>query len=142
MIKHFVPKISKIFEVGLNLVGKNMHLSRKKFLFALIFSVIMQRSVNFNELALCLNDEADADSNLRRIQRFFAAYELNYIQVAIILMSFIPKRKLILCIDRTNWKFGEVDINFLTLTVAYKGVGIPILWEMLDNEVIVSKKNE
>jgi hypothetical protein len=47
-------------------------------------------------------------------------------------MSFIPKRKLILCIDRTNWKFGEVDINFLTLTVAYKGVGIPILWEMLD----------
>jgi hypothetical protein len=77
MIKHFVPKVSKNFEVGLTLIGKNMHLSRKKFLFALIFSVIMQRSVNFNELALCLNNDADTDSNLRRIQRFFAKHELN-----------------------------------------------------------------
>ena len=132
MIKHFVPKLSKIIELGFIQIGKKIHLARKKFFFAVICSIIESRSVDFTELALCLNEDVQVSSNMRRIQRFFAEYELDYLQIAIILMSFIPKHRLTLCIDRTNWKFGQVNINILTLTVYYKGVGVPILWEMLD----------
>ena len=47
-------------------------------------------------------------------------------------MSFIPEKKYRLCIDRTNWKFGAKSIDIFALTIYYKGVGIPILFEMLE----------
>ena len=34
--------------------------------------------------------------------------------------------------DRTNWKWGKSDIDILTLAIAYKGIAIPIYWELLD----------
>ena len=37
-----------------------------------------------------------------------------------------------LAMDRTNWKFGEININILTLAIVYKGVAFPILISMLD----------
>lgn len=92
----------------------------------------ISRSVCFTEIALYLNDDAEEDSNLRRIQSFFSDYELNYVQIAIILISFIPSKKYRLCIDRTNWQFGNTDINIFALTIYYKDVGIPILFEMLE----------
>jgi hypothetical protein len=33
--------------------------------------------------------------------------------------------------DRTNWKFGKMDINILMISVAYKGISIPLLWTLL-----------
>ncbi|MCK5678927.1 MAG: IS4 family transposase, partial [Flavobacteriaceae bacterium] len=79
-----------------------------------------------------LNEDAKVDSNLRRIQAFFSDYQMNYQQIAIILISFIPNKKYRLCIDRTNWKFGSKDINIFALTIYYKGTSIPILFEMLE----------
>jgi hypothetical protein len=34
--------------------------------------------------------------------------------------------------DRTNWKWGKADINILTLGIVFKGIAIPIYWELLD----------
>ena len=34
--------------------------------------------------------------------------------------------------DRTNWKWGKANINILTLGIAFKGIAIPIYWELLD----------
>lgn len=36
--------------------------------------------------------------------------------------------------DRTNWKFFKVNINFLVLGVAYKGMAIPLFWYLLDKK--------
>ena len=36
-----------------------------------------------------------------------------------------------LSMDRTNWKFGNTDINILMISVCYKGVGIPLIWRLL-----------
>jgi len=45
----------------------------------------------------------------------------------------LPKgEKWILTMDRTNWKFGKANINFLVLGVAYKGMAIPLFWYLLD----------
>ena len=43
----------------------------------------------------------------------------------------LKNKKLSLALDRTNWKFGKVDINILMLTVAYKGIALPLMWSCL-----------
>jgi hypothetical protein len=39
-----------------------------------------------------------------------------------------------LAMDRTNWKFGQTNINVLTLAIVYQGVSFPILLTMLNNQ--------
>jgi transposase len=41
--------------------------------------------------------------------------------------------KLILALDRTNWRYGKEDINLLVLSVIVKGCGIPLYWLELDS---------
>jgi len=132
MIKSYLTKIGNIFDLGIKESEKILNLSRKKCMFGIICGIIESRSVIYEAIAQKMNETVDEESNLRRIQRFFAEVEIDYTQIAIILMSFIPLRKLTLCIDRTNWKFGKLNINILTLTAKYKGVGIPIFFEMLE----------
>ena len=134
MIEHYSPKVDKIFQSATRQVGTHWHLARQKMIFALIFSMIETRSVQFPELATKLNGSAQDESNLRRIQAFFAHYELDYRVIACVLMSFVPTNKCRLSIDRTNWQFGQHNINILTLTVYSHGVGLPIFWSMLDKK--------
>lgn len=123
-------KIGKVLEYYL----KGLHLSRKKFIQCFVFALIYKSNVKFNELAKVLNDEVAQDSNLRRIQRFFADYVLDYKRIGFILMSFVTQRKLKLSLDRTNWQFAGENFNILTLTVCYHGIGIPVCFEMLDKK--------
>jgi hypothetical protein len=112
-------------------LGK-INLSRQKFISGFVLSLLKNKSVKFSDIAADLNEDSKEESNLRRIQSFFADYELDYDEHARLLMSFIPLHRLDISIDRTNWKFGKVNINILCLTVSYKGVGVPILFDLLD----------
>lgn len=134
MIEHYSPKVEKIFQSATHQVGTHWHLARQKMIFALIFSIIETRSVQFPELATKLNAAAKDESNLRRIQAFFAKYELDYRVLACVLMNFVSTKKCRISLDRTNWKFGTQHINILTLTIYSHGVGLPILWSMLDKK--------
>lgn len=134
MITYFETKIGEIFEKSTNHLETKWNLARKKMFFGLIFSVIELRNVHFTELALKINSSLKAESNLRRIQMFFSDYCLDYRVIAVLLMGFIDQKKCRISIDRTNWKFGNQDINFLVLTVFHKGVGIPILFHLLDKK--------
>ena len=52
--------------------------------------------------------------------------------IAKIIFSLLPiEAPYRLCLDRTNWKFGIIDINILAIGVCYRGVAIPLLWTML-----------
>ena len=74
----------------------------------------------------------ERDSNLRRIQRFIAKYALNFDLVAQMIYSLLPvKTGLVLSMDRTNWKFGDFNINILMLGVAYKGIAFPLMFSLL-----------
>jgi hypothetical protein len=134
MVTHFDSKVATIFQSATQQAGTSWHLARQKMMFGLIFSMIETRQVQFTELATKLNSEAKDESNLRRIQAFFAHYDLDYRVIACMLMSFVTAKKCRISIDRTNWQFGDQDINILTLTVYSHGVGLPILFEMLDKK--------
>jgi hypothetical protein len=36
-----------------------------------------------------------------------------------------------IAMDRTNWKFGQSNINILVLVIVYKGVAFPILFKLM-----------
>jgi Transposase DDE domain len=112
----------------------NVNLSRKKLITGFILGAIKSKSVKFADIAAELDLSNQTDSNLRRIQNFFANYALEYQSYARLLMSFVPLHSLSITIDRTNWQFGSTKINILCLTVGYRGVGIPILFDFLDKK--------
>ena len=65
---------------------------------------------------------------------FFREVELNYQSVALLLLSLLPKKKkLRLCIDRTEWDFGVHQVNILMVVVSSGEITVPLYWEMLDN---------
>jgi len=101
-------------------------------LVGLMVAIIEKRSVNLKKLATFINPKYSLKTNYRRITRFFQKFKFEEKVFAKILSSFLPDEKWILIMDRTNWKFGRVDINFLVLSVAYKGIAIPLLWNTLE----------
>ena len=108
------------------------HKARIKFLDLFIISLIRNRTVSYSKNSVSLNDRVIC-SNLRRIQRFFSEFVIDFDVIARLLMAIIPIRgPFQLSLDRTNWQFAGVNFNILCLTIVADGVGLPILWTMLD----------
>ena len=115
-----------------HLQGK-MNLARIKFFGLFICALCKVQTVCFEKLATAFETNAHAGSSLRRIQRFMAKYALDTDLIAHLIFKILPhKPPYRLAMDRTNWQFGQTDINVLTLAIVYQGVAIPILILMLD----------
>lgn len=111
----------------------NWHGARITFVAQFLVALIRVRTVNFTEIATAFCGKATSDSHYRRIQRFFKDFPLTRGQVAAVVMRLLPLgQQWLLCLDRTNWKFGAMNINILVLAVAYHGVAIPVLWLFLE----------
>jgi hypothetical protein len=130
MNKKIQYKTNKLIALMKDKTGWN--LARVKFLVAFITVVSKLQTVNFLKLSQGLGGKALVESNLRRIQRFFADFNIDNKMIAKIIFSLLPLNPPYrLCLDRTNWKFGKIDINILTIGICYSGVAIPLMWMML-----------
>jgi Transposase DDE domain len=109
--------------------GESRH--RLAFMARFILSLITVKTVNLTQLALAFNGQVKSASNYRRIQRFFEQFSFDKQAISQWLIAQLPKERLVLCLDRTNWKFGKVNINILALGVAYQGTAIGLLWVLL-----------
>ena len=110
------------------------NLARKKFIAQFTLGVVKSRNVQFCRVAQHLNDRAKLTSNEVRIQDFFREVDLDYCCVAMLLLSLLPKdKKLRLCIDRTEWDFGQYQANILMVVVSCGQMSTPLYWQMLDN---------
>ncbi|MBT5966447.1 MAG: IS4/IS5 family transposase [Gammaproteobacteria bacterium] len=107
------------------------NLARVKCLSLIMTCLIKVQSVNLRKLASAFPGATLMDSNYKRLQRLFRSYNLNFTQVARLIVAMLPYTKLTLSLDRTNWKLGTTNINFLVLGVVHKGVAFPILWMLL-----------
>ena len=108
------------------------HKARLKFLNLFIVSLIRNRNVSYSKNATTLNNR-ETCTNLRRIQRFFTDFPIDFDVIARLLVAIIPiKKPYQLSLDRTNWKFAGVNFNILCLTIVADKVSLPILWTMLD----------
>ena len=108
------------------------HGARIKFFVRFICALIKLQTISYIKLSEGLGGKAKIESNLRRIQRFFAEFDLNLDVIASLVFKLLPlPAPYTLSMDRTNWKFGGLDFNILTLSVCYQGLGIPLMWMML-----------
>jgi hypothetical protein len=108
------------------------HGARISFLALFLLALIKVKTVNLSELAVGFGGKALKESNYKRLQRFFRKFELDYSEIAKIVVGWlnIPQPWL-LSLDRTIWEFGEHCYNILTVGIVHEGVAIPILWWLL-----------
>jgi Transposase DDE domain len=119
-------KLGKLLEGSLA-----WHGSRIDFLACFLLGLIQQKSVNWVNISLAFASEAQAESNYRRIQRFFQGFSFEQSELSQVLIKLLPPPPYTLCLDRTNWQFGTFNINILMLSIAYKGIAFPVTWMFL-----------
>ena len=110
-----------------------LNLARIRLVCLFISSLCKVKSVNFTKLSSGFDTQSKASSNFRRIQRFISQVHLPMMLISKIIFSLLPEQeKLVLILDRTNWKFGDKNINILMLAISYKNIAFPLMFRMLD----------
>jgi hypothetical protein len=110
-----------------------LNLARIRLICLFIRSLCKVKSVNLSKLSVGFDTKAKASSNFRRIQRFMAEVDLSMELIAKFIFMLLPeKENLVLVMDRTNWKFGDRNINILMLGVSYRSIAFPLMFKMLD----------
>jgi hypothetical protein len=104
---------------------------RLDFLARFTLGLIATRTVNLTQIALTFGGKAKTSSRYRRIQRFFASFTVPQEMLVSFVRSLLPQGPYWLSMDRTNWKFGKVHINILTVGIVYRGAAFPIAWMLL-----------
>jgi hypothetical protein len=112
---------------------EGMNLARISFISHFIIALCKVRSVNLVEISAGFDNQTKASSNYRRIQNFLLKFDLSEDQIYKFIFSLLPnKNNLILALDRTNWKFGNSNINILLLGACYKNICFPLMFKILD----------
>lgn len=107
---------------------------RLTMLSKLLIGIIKLGTVSYSKLSVAINPLVKSSSNFKRIQRFMKGYNFctrSYIQFAWKLFA-DSEKWVALTIDRTNWKFGQSNINILLIGISYRGTAIPLIWMLLN----------
>ena len=111
------------------------HGARLNFLALFLIAVLRVKTINLVELTTGFTTKTKTDSNYKRLQRFFRDFELDYQQIAKIIVTIMDiPQPWVLSKDRTQWSFGNTRFNILMLGVVHEGVAYPLLWKMLDKK--------
>jgi hypothetical protein len=128
MKQHYINKLNSTLQSKFQ-----WNKARVKFLTRFVSSLILSATVKLNRIALMMNTEVKSETNYRGLQRFFQQFKMDYEEFAGFVISLLPsKEKYYLVMDRTNWKFGETNINILMLGIIYKKICFPLYWNLLD----------
>jgi hypothetical protein len=103
----------------------------RKLITEFVTALLQVRTSNLVKIANAIESDAESDSVYRQIQRFLR----NENQLSIDFLKLLKLTgKLKVLIDRTEWKFGTVWVNILTLSVAYKNAAIPLYAEVVSRK--------
>jgi len=99
----------------------------------MVLALFSVRTVNLSEMSVAFTSRSKTSSRYKRLQRFFRNFKIDYTELAKwIFKLFLVDHKIYLVVDRTNWFWGKAKINLLTLGIAYEGVAIPLMWNLLN----------
>jgi Transposase DDE domain len=104
---------------------------RLDFITRFITALFQIRCVQLSQIALALGGHAKLESNIKRARRFLD-FDLAQELIARFVLSFVSDDELIICMDRTHWKFGVVNLNLLVIAIAHNGIALPIAWVNLE----------
>lgn len=100
----------------------------------ILISLITVRTVNLVEIAQAMITGGTFEARYKRLRRFFKEFKAFDFEVLskFIAQYFLPTgSKWQLSMDRTNWKWGKMDINILMVSVVCGTVAIPLVWKFL-----------
>lgn len=105
-----------------------LHLSRAKCMSQVIEGIIKARSPQIHRIAEEFTDSnKDIESHRRRIQRFLQEENFCNQSVSRLIASLLMgHKKMLIAIDRTNWDFGNITHNLLTLAIVIKNTAVPL----------------
>ena len=109
------------------------HPDRQRCFVGAVTGIIQAKNVQLPQIAKHFNNQRSAQANERRLQAFLTDFPFDYQRIALLMTLFIPRGRITLCLDRTEWKFGQCEVNILMLTARCGEVGVPLFWELLDN---------
>lgn len=128
-------KVNQILPIMQEYFGNSMNLARIKFMAFILYALCLVQTVSLHKLAFAMPTLVERDSNLHHIQSFFSNCSLTLDMVARLIFLLLPvKDGLVMSMDRTNWNFGEFNINIFTLDVTYKGIAFSFLFSLLDKQ--------
>jgi hypothetical protein len=109
------------------------NLARINCFVQIIMGMIIARNVQQHKCVLEFTTPAKQDSTCRRIRNLLDKFSFDPADIAHALAEICKlKGHLHLAIDRTNWKFGCIDINLLVLAVVVsKQFSIPLFWTFI-----------
>jgi hypothetical protein len=99
-------------------------------LVALVLAVIDRRTSVLNSLKTHVHLPGSPEVRYQRLKRFMRCPLPDHLLIHLVI-PLLPEGDIELTLDRTNWKFGVLDINFLILGVYWNGVSLPLLWTLL-----------
>lgn len=113
----------------------NFSHARLECLCHLIIGLLAVNDVNLTKIAKSFCSKTLAASSYKRSQRFLKGLSFSSCCLWKLIEScFGLQGKLHLSLDRTNWKFGKLNINILTLAVCYRGIAVPFVWLILPKQ--------
>lgn len=125
---NYVSKLTSVLSDDL----AGWHKARLKFMARFVGSLLKLTTVNFSDLALALKPGVQASSNYRRIQRFMADFTFDFDAFGQLLLRLLPQKSgFTVSMDRTNWQFGETEINVLMIGICRGKVCFPVVWKLL-----------
>lgn len=109
------------------------HGARLGFVALFLIALFRVKTVNLSQLATGFCGHAQIDSHYKRLQRFFADFEVDDTAIAhaVVRLMGIPE-PWVLSLDRTEWQFGHCVFNILTLGIVHEGIAFPVVYLLLD----------
>ena len=116
-------------------VAKHIGLSatRRETLSWLALLIMQHGTIGLWRLAAYVASATQIASVRRRFYRFFQFVKIDSGLAARVVVELLQLggKSWVLAIDRTNWDFGKTTINILMISVAWNGIGIPLIWMVL-----------
>ena len=101
---------------------------------ALILGIIQLGTVNLTKIACTFPGKALSDSSYKRLQRLFRYFNLDFDKTSQFIAHLTRLDPWKLTLDRTHWKFGVFNVNYLTLGIAHIKIAFPLFWTCLKKQ--------
>ncbi len=106
---------------------------RREMLALLVVGMVSARTVNLSHIASERPGTALVASTYRRLQRFFQHVELGADWSAPVAAKLLGLQgSWTLALDRTQWRVGERDVNFLVLAAVTPRFRVPLMWSVIE----------
>ena len=108
---------------------------RVELLATFLIALIQQNTCNLARLANVLDLSAKKESKYRRLKRFVQNVPLGWDGLASLIVKIVaPRGKYLLALDRTEWRYGAIWVNIVTLSIISGNSSIPLFWETLNRK--------